>query len=287
VTSRITSAVIAAAGSASRMWPASKVVPKELFPLGRIPALVYVIREIAEAGIDDIVVVVRDDNELAVQNLLDDSVAPPSSIRGTAVVEDFVLLLNKCHFRFVRQKGPYGNGTPLLNGFELLSGESCIYAFADDIILGDNATSGLLETNRATGSVVLSAQQVPMTEISKFGIVECSRRSPDSRSLYVQALIEKPAPGQTLSRLASIGRYVVTRGLVETLANTEIGRGGELWLTDAFVQWIRDGNDIAVFPLAESEWFTVGTPEGFRAALLAAMRLEEMRDRPVAVPFPA
>jgi UTP--glucose-1-phosphate uridylyltransferase len=271
VTSPITSAVVAAAGSASRMWPASKVVPKELFPLGRLPALIYVIREIAEAGIEDIVVVVRDDNQSAVQALLDATIDPPSNVSDTPVAVEFTALLRKCRFRFVRQSGPYGNGTPLLNGYELLNTGACVYAFADDIILRENTTAGLLGVYGKTGTVVMSAQKVRPAEVSKFGIIETRRRR---GSAYVQTLIEKPAAGQTTSRLAAIGRYVVTRGLIETLANTSIGRGNELWLTDAFVQWMRDGHDIAVFPLGKGKWFTVGTPEGFREAVLAAAQLE-------------
>jgi UTP--glucose-1-phosphate uridylyltransferase len=279
----ITSAVIAAAGSASRMWPASKVFPKELFPLGRFPSLAYVIAELVEAGIHDIVIIVRDDNASAVQTLLDTSIEPPESVRDLPAARRFREVLERCRFTFIHQSGPYGNGTPLLNGFEATRSDACIFAFADDLILGENVSRGLLGTFARTKSPVLSAQAVPESQMSKFGIIDYVQRG---GAAYVSRFLEKPKPADTPSRLASVGRYVVTRELVEVLASTKLGRGGELWLSDAFVELLARGRELAVFPITSGQWFTVGTPEGFRASLLAAMRLERLVWGEAAAPAP-
>jgi UTP--glucose-1-phosphate uridylyltransferase len=269
----ITSAVVAAAGSASRMWPASKVFPKELFPLGRFPALAYVIAELVEAGIHDIVVIVRDDNADAVQMLLDTRIPPPASIENLPVVRRFRDVVGHCRFTFIAQSGPYGNGTPLLNGFEAARADACIFAFADDIVFGENVSRGLASTFARTRCPVLSAQVVPESQMSKFGIIDYVQRG---GATYVARFVEKPKPSDTTSRLASVGRYLVTREVVEILSTTKLGRGDELWLSDAFVELLGRGRDIAAFPITNGQWFTVGTPEGFRAALLAAMRLEQL-----------
>ena len=269
----ISSAVIAAAGSASRMWPASKVFPKELFPLGRFPSIAYVVAELVEAGIHDIVIIVRDDNAAAVQTLLDPRIAPPESIRDVPAVRRFHEMLEACRFTFIPQSGPYGNGTPLLNGFEAARADACIFAFADDLILGENVSRGLLSTYARTKAPVLSAQTVPESQMSKFGIIDTVQRD---GATYVAKFVEKPKPADTASRLASVGRYLVTRDLVDVLSSTKLGRGGELWLSDAFVQLMARGRDIAVYPITTGQWFTVGTPEGYRDSLLAAMQLEQL-----------
>jgi UTP--glucose-1-phosphate uridylyltransferase len=259
--------VIAAAGAASRMWPASKVLPKELFPLGRLPVLAYVIFEMVEAGIEHIVVVVRNDGSGSIETFLNPQVEPPQGVGQDALVTQFEQVLRMCRFTVVAQRGPYGNGTPLLNAVELLAGQPCIYAFADDIVFGENVSLKLVDAYQRKGHAVLAAQTVSEEELSKFGVVECAQGQDIS---YVTRFIEKPQPGTTASRLASLGRYLITADVVDALRSTGVGRGGELWLSDAFVQMLRVGLPLAVAPLTSGQWYTVGTAEGFRRAVAAS-----------------
>ena len=192
--------IIAAAGSAARMWPASKVFPKELFPLGRIPVLVHVIQEMVAAGIRKIVIVVRPDGSNTIQMMLDRKIPPPDNARGDAVVREFDELLAAASFSFVPQSGRYGNGTPLLDGLPSTDGGPLVYAFADDVVMGENASAGLIRTFERTRHPVLAAQQVPDLDVSKFGILEYTSR--DGAKCETR-FVEKPTPGQTTSRFAS------------------------------------------------------------------------------------
>ena len=129
------------------MWPASKVFPKELFPLGRLPILAHVIGEMLDAGILDITIVVRNDNSRAIEALLDARIAPPSSVQQDPVVRRFEHMIRAARFTLVEQNGPYGNGTPFLNG--AMTDETlrpCVFAFADDVVLGENVSRGLIES---------------------------------------------------------------------------------------------------------------------------------------------
>jgi UTP--glucose-1-phosphate uridylyltransferase len=254
------------------MWPASKIYPKELFPLGRLPVIAHVIWEMLDAGISNIVIVVRKNRFNAIQAFLDPASPPPASVRHDPLVRRFERLIRRGNFSFVRQSGPYGNGTPLLCGIKAAGAGPFVYAFADDVVLGENATAGLIATYAKTGSVVLAAQRVPKAETGKFGIVESRRRD---GTLYASRFIEKPKPGDTRSRLASLGRYLVTEELVDVLEQTPTGRDGELWLADAFRSLLDAGRPLAVFPLTTGRWHTVGNPAGYRGALLAGMRAEE------------
>jgi UTP--glucose-1-phosphate uridylyltransferase len=271
----VRTAIIAAAGSASRMWPASKVCPKEMFPLGRLPVIAHLVWEMVAAGISHIVVVTRRDSFRAIESVLDPAVPPPASVARDPVVRRFQRVIRTPRLTFVPQKGPYGNGTPLVDGFSATSGGPCVYAFADDVVFGENATAGLVREHRRTGHVVLAAQRVPRKDAGRFGILETRRRGGEAR---ITRFIEKPAPGETSSTLASLGRYLVTPALVEILRKTPPGKDRELWLADAFRSLLDRGDPLSVYTLSAGRWYTVGNPEGYRDAVVAGTRLEGRDD---------
>jgi UTP--glucose-1-phosphate uridylyltransferase len=266
-------AVIAAAGSASRMWPASKTIPKELFPLGKVPAIAHVAWEMIDAGIADIRIVIRKGEPPAIAELLNPHRAsPPVSIKDDPVVQRFEQMLASARFSFIEQEGPYGNGTPLLNGTSGVN-EPVVFAFADDVVFGENAVAGMVQLYERTGHPVLAVQEVAADEVRKFGILETATRNGID---IVNRFVEKPGPGETSSRLASLGRYLVTPELVEVLRGTPTGMGGELWLADAFIALLKRGLELNAFRLTSGEWHTVGTPEGYARAVQAAMQFESL-----------
>ena len=257
------------------MWPASKVFPKELFPLGRLPVLFHLIWEMVDAGLTHIIIVVRKDGFSAVEALLDPRHQSPASVRSDPVVRKFETVIRRPRFTFVPQRGPYGNGTPLLNGFAASDGGPCVYAFADDVVFGENVTSGLVATYRRTGNPVLAVQPVPKKDVGRFGILETNGRG---ENRLVTRFVEKPRPGETRSRLASLGRYLVTTDVVDTLKRTGIGRDRELWLADAFTALLAANRPISAYALTAGRWYTVGNPEGYRDAVVAATRLGHSND---------
>lgn len=266
-------AVIAAAGSASRMWPASKTIPKELFPLGKVPAIAHVVWEMIDAGIDDIRIVIRKGEPPAIAELLDPKRGgPPESVKSDPVVQRFERMIASATFTFIEQEGPYGNGTPLLNGANGIE-EPCVFAFADDVVFGENAVAGMVALFERTGNPVLAVQEVAAEEVKKFGILDTtSERGVD----VIRRFVEKPGPGETTSRLASLGRYLITPELVNVLRSTPTGKGGELWLADAFIHLLNAGRSLNAYRLTAGQWHTVGTPEGYVRAAVAAMEFESL-----------
>lgn len=265
----IRNAVVTAAGAASRMWPGSKVYPKELFPLGRIPAIVYLVWELADAGIDNIVFVVSGRGGGPLRELLDAGEDPPENVRDLPEVRRFQEVLRRIRYRTIPQEGPYGNGTPLINAVEKLGMEPCIYAFGDDIVLGENPTQGLLDIHARTGAPVVATQVVPEDQVASFGIAECRQ---EDGIHYVRRFVEKPPPGVTDSRLAALGRYVATTEVLEELCRTEVGKGGELWFSDALTAHIDRGRPLCALQLTTGQWYTVGKPDAYAEAVQAAIR---------------
>lgn len=264
----IQTAVVTAAGAASRMWPSSKAIPKELFPLGRIPAIMHLVWEFRDAGIRRVIFVVSERSEAPLRALLRKDQEPPANVRDLPEVVRFQESLAAMEFAFIHQVGPYGNGTPMRNALDLTPGETVIYAFGDDIVIGENTSRGLLDLHRRTGWPALSAQCVEPERVRQFGIVEATLVDGHPA---IGRLVEKPAPGVTDSRLAVFGRYVLTPDVGRKLLDTPVGRGGELWLTDALLAYLGEGHPIGVFTLTTGRWVTVGDPRSYAEAVRLAV----------------
>lgn len=263
----VTVAVIAAAGLATRMWPASKTVPKELFPVGRVPAIVHLVWEFLDAGVNRIVVVVSADTSSLMRALFDPTILPPKKVANDPLVKRFQQVFARGEVVFIEQPAGYGNGIPLLCAAGEVRNVPCIYAFGDDLVFGENISRGLLETFGRTGCPVLAAQQVELCRRSQFGIIEC-RDSGGTQ--YVTRIIEKPGPSETDSNLAAFGRYLVTPDLMDNLKKTRPGRDGEVWFVDSVIQRLDAGGKVCAFPLQNGKWYTVGDPTSYASAVVAA-----------------
>jgi UTP--glucose-1-phosphate uridylyltransferase len=261
------SAVIAAAGQATRMWPASKAIPKELFPLGKIPALGHLIGELVDAGIQRIMVVTSPHGFDLINKLLDPGLTPPKNVERDPLVQSFVAKLAKADIAIFNQKGAYGNATPLMEAAEKIGAEPCIYAFGDDIVLGENVTSQLIDIYAHTGSPVMAAQEIEPARTCLFGILECNKQD---RFQRIKRVIEKPPIGTTPSNLASFGRYLVTPELMDELRAIKAGKNGEMWFVDSVIQRISGGQPVYAYTLKTGKWFTVGDPKGYAEAVSAA-----------------
>lgn len=260
----VRTAIIAAAGFGTRMWPATKVVPKELFPVGRVPALVHLAWELVDAGIEDLVIVVNRDNHRLIEELFDPAQGPEAKIAHEADVVRFTDMIERLDVRFVVQSGPYGNGVPLLNAVDVIGERHCIYAFGDDIVLGENTSDALVDIYQQTGCPVLAAQPVPEERARAFGIIETC---PEGALDRVTRLVEKPEPGETDSTLAAFGRYLVTPELIELLREVKRGKGGEYWFVDAVVARLAQGGGVYSYALGSGRWITVGDTVGYAAAV--------------------
>lgn len=265
---RINRAVIAAAGQATRMWPSSKVFPKELFPLGRIPVIVHLVWELAAAGIENVTIVAAPHNSGLIADLFDPTKTPPEKLLADPIIKRFQESLGRCSISIIEQTGNYGNGTPLRLAIERFGKQPCIYAFGDDIVIGENATRGLISVYEHTGHPVLGVQEVPAERTSSFGILECERCNGFD---FVTRILEKPAPGETASTLASFGRYLVTPPVLELLCQTMPGRDGEIWFIDSINAHLRNRGRACAFRPTKGSWYTVGDPKGYAEAVKAAV----------------
>ena len=265
MTGSITKAVVAVAGSGTRFLPATKAIPKEMIPLLDRPIVQHVVEELAASGIEDVVFVTRWDKTAIEDHFdrhptLEESLASAGDAGKLDAVRAPSQLVNAA---YVRQRGPYGNGTPALNAAPFMGGAPFVYAFGDDLVSAEEPfTSQLIARYRATPGLILGVQDVPRDQVPNYGMVETDG------NLRVLRIVEKPSPAEVTSTLVGFGRYILPPDFIDVLAETPAGKGGELWLMDAAAAYIERGGSVHACPVHQGRWFTTGDPASHFEALL-------------------
>lgn len=263
----ITKAVIAVAGSGTRLLPATKSQPKEMLPIIDKPIIQYLVEELVDAGIKDIIMVTRWDKK-PLEDHFDRSFELERSLEKTGKnkrLEQVRRISTMANFIYVRQKGPYGNGTPLLSAASVIGDDPFIYAFGDDLVKSKVPfAKQLIDLHKKEQAPILGVQEVSEEEVEKYGIVKYRG---DSNEL--EDIIEKPDKKEAPSRHAAFGRYVLNREIVDILARTARGKGDELWITDAIRNYIQEGGRFLAKEVEGGKWITTGDPESYLRAILA------------------
>ncbi len=270
---KVETGVIAAAGSGTRMLPITLGYPKELLPIINKPAIQLIIEEFINSGISRIVLITGENSD-PLRRKYQPSVIPP---RGKyKALDDFYELMSSINLIIETQEGPYGNGTPLMVARKHIPvGEGFIYAYGDDIIKSKVPfAKDLIETHNRTGALVVGTQEVPWEDVVRYGIVEFK----DSVSGEMKDVVEKPLREEAKSNLAMFGRFLLSHDIIEILAETPLGKGGELWLTDSVREYIRRGGRVVAQPVTDGEWLTIGDPINYLKTVIEyALEDDEIR----------
>src|SRR5437764_6199670 len=248
MSSRVSKAVIPAAGLGTRFLPATKATPKEMLPVVDKPAIQYVVEEAARAGLDDVLVVIgrsksslEDHFDRAVEL---ESLLELKGLEGDAGKRE---LLDRVRdstdiatMHFVRQKDPRGLGHAVSCAAQHVGHETFAVLLGDDLIdERDELLMRMIDVHEQTGGCVLALMEVPPEQISLYG---CAVVKPTDEAdvVRVRGLVEKPSREEAPSNLALIGRYVLTPEIFDVLAETPPGRGGEIQVTDAIARLTGD-----------------------------------------------
>ena len=235
-------AVIPAAGLGTRFLPATKAMPKEMLPVVDKPAIQYVVEEAADAGIDDILVIIGR-NKNAISNHFDS--VPELEVRlmekgDTGRLERVMKSSDIADIHFVRQGEPKGLGHAVLRARAHVGDSSFAVLLGDDLIdERDPLLTHMIAEHERSGAAVIALMEVDPANIHMYGAAAVEPIE-GSESVRVTALVEKPAPEDAPSNLAVIGRYVLPPSVFEILEHTEPGKGGEIQLTDALQEMAAD-----------------------------------------------
>lgn len=235
---KVTKAVIPAAGFGTRFLPATKSLPKEMFPIVDTPTLQYVVEEAVKSGITDILIIlgknkkcIEDHFDYAVE--LQDLLAKAGK---TEQIKQIRAIADMAHIYYVRQKEMKGSGNAILEAEAFVGNEPFAVLFGDDVVYNDEnpCLKQLVEAFQTTGKSILGCQNVPREEASKYGVVKPG--SVKGRYTELKGIAEKPAPDQLPSTLVSMGRYVFTPQIFDFIRSTQPAPNGEIYLTDAIEQ---------------------------------------------------
>lgn len=284
---RIRKAVIPAAGLGTRVLPATKAQPKEMVSIVDKPALQYLVEELVESGIEEILIITGR-NKVSIENHFDYSFELEKTLEENGKLE-LLKEVNKIsemsNIYYVRQKKPLGLGHAISCAEAFVGNEPFVVLLGDDIIYTDKSkgevpvTKQLIEKySELDGGNILGVQEVLQKNVSKYGIIK-PKNQIDAKTVMVEDFIEKPSIEEAPSRMAALGRYVLEPEIFSYLKNTKPGKGGEIQLTDAILAMKKDKDRLYAYNFEGNRYDTGDKFGMFVANVEFGLRHPELKDR--------
>lgn len=261
-----TKAIIAAAGFGTRFLPQTKAMPKEMLPLIDKPIIQYVVEELVEAGIKDIIII-GSANKRAIEDHFD---TPNEELlanlrAGGAKKQPLIDIVQRlsemANFVYIRQKGPYGNATPLACASHLIRhDEPVIYTFADDFIAASPSRfRQMIEASQQLDGAILSCKKITDdSEFDRYGVI--NGQQVKDGVIKMTNIVEKPGKANAPSDLASVSSYLLPGeffGYLERARDDFDGRG-EFTVQPIMQEMIDDGFDFYGVEIINGTYYDTG-----------------------------
>ncbi len=255
---KIRKAIIPAAGYGTRFLPMTKASPKEMLPIIDKPIIQYVVEEAVASGIEDIIIVTGY-NKRAIEDHFDHCVELENHLEKagkTEQLEEIRRIARLANFIYIRQKGPYGNGTPVLNAEPIIGNEPFAVLWGDEFIYSEPPRlKQMIEVFEKYNDPVISAVRVKKQDLSKYGIAKI--KPVEDKTFEIEEIVEKPDPEKAPSDLAAHGAYILTPDIFDALKNLKPGKGGEVWLTDG-INALRKNHKIYAREIENGKYYDAG-----------------------------
>lgn len=277
---RIRKALIPAAGFGTRFLPQTKAMPKEMLPIVDKPVIQYVVEEAVESGIEDIIIVTGA-NKRAIEDHFD---APSQDLtqnllqgKKEELLEEIKDISEMANFIYVRQKGPYGNGTPVLAGESIIEGEAFAVLWGDEFIYATPPRlKQMIDVYEKYGGMVISGVKIEKKEdLKRYGIAELE---PVEGNVYkIKQIVEKPDPDEAPSNIATHGAYILPPEIFDALKRIKPGKGGEIWLVDAINLLQEEGVPLYAVVVDNAKYYDTGNKlEYMKTAVELALQHEDI-----------
>lgn len=266
----ITKAIFPVAGLGTRFLPATKSVPKEIMTLVDRPLIQYAIDEARTAGITEFIFVTSR-GKSALEDYFDHAPQLETQLREKGKTDLLEILettnMDSGSIAYIRQHSALGLGHAVWCARRLIGNEPFAVILPDDVIAAEKpCLKQMIEAYEEIGGSMVAAMEVPSTQTSSFGILDVEQQF--GQLMPVKEMVEKPATGTEPSNLAVIGRYLLTPSVLENIGQIKAGTGGEIQLTDAIAQEIREGRPVNGFRF-DGRRFDCGSKAGFLQATIS------------------
>lgn len=282
---KVRKAVIAAAGFGTRFLPQTKAMPKEMLPLVDKPIIQYITEGLVDAGVEDIVIVTGF-HKRAIEDHFDQISADlkENLLQGGKVdlLKSVENISNLANFSYVRQKGPYGTATPLLNVAHLIGDEPFLYIFADDVIVAQpNCYSQMIELyNELQGNILPCIKLNKEEQYKRYGVLAGVNIRDDV--IKMSSIIEKPGAINAPSNFGSVGGYLLEPSVFRYLetGRRKLKKRQEFYLTDSVIApMVKDGYNFYGCEIKNSTRYDTGNKlEYVKAVVDFAVQHEDIRE---------
>ena len=278
---KVTKAVIPAAGLGTRVLPATKAQPKEMLVIVDKPSLQYIVEELVESGITDIVIVTGR-NKNSIEDHFDFSYELENTLKKenkTGLLEKVEKLSSMANIFYVRQNHPLGLGHAILKAKPFIGDEPFVIALGDDIVYNPErpVAKQLIENYEKYGVSIVGCQEVALEDVSKYGVVKPTENL-DENTVAISDFVEKPSKEEAPSRLACLGRYLLDGKIFDYLEETKVGKGGEIQLTDAILKMLQDGERVVAYEF-QGKRYDIGNKFGLlKANIEFGLKNEETKE---------
>jgi len=282
---KVTKAVIAAAGFGTRFLPQTKAMPKEMLPIVDKPIIQYIVEDLVKAGIKDIIIVgssnkrsIEDHFDLPSQDLLANLISGGDSKKH--YIEEIEAIANLANFIYVRQKGPYGTATPILNAAHLFGNDPFIYSFADDLTVATpNLFQQMVSLYDEFGAGIIPCLKITNdADYKKYGVLGGQQVREDV--IKMDSIIEKPGKVDAPSDFAAVSGYLFTPDVIGYLEDgvRNLPAGKEFYVTDSIIQpMILDGKDFYGCLIKDSKRYDPGDKVDYiKTVIDFALQREDM-----------
>ena len=274
---RIRKAVIPAAGYGTRFLPVTKAIPKEMIPIVDKPVIQYIVEEALQSGIEEILIITGH-GKRAIEDHFDTNIDLELQLRqqGKDQLLHLVQDISSINIHYIRQKHMRGLGDAIRCAESFIDNEPFAVLLGDDVVYNPEqpALKQMMDAFSRLGATMLGCQEVPQELVSRYGIVQ-GQPTDDDRVVKLIDMVEKPAVDEAPSRLAALGRYILTPDIFEILRRVQSGKGGEIQLTDA-LRLMADREAVYAYTFSGRSYDT-GNKLGFlKATVEYALRREDL-----------
>ena len=274
---RIRKAVIPAAGYGTRFLPVTKAIPKEMIPIVDKPVIQYIVEEALQSGIEEILIITGH-GKRAIEDHFDTNIDLELQLRqqGKDQLLHLVQDISSINIHYIRQKHMRGLGDAIRCAESFIDNEHFAVLLGDDVVYNPEqpALKQMMDAFSRLGATMLGCQEVPQELVSRYGIVQ-GQPTDDDRVVKLIDMVEKPAVDEAPSRLAALGRYILTPDIFEILRRVQPGKGGEMQLTDA-LRLMADREAVYAYTFSGRSYDT-GNKLGFlKATVEYALRRDDL-----------